>query len=119
MSQEQVRLGDIVSRVVIDTRKLTHYALDPDNPIGRHKALVFERRLGFTRDNYALLLQQLEARVLEATAHLQHTDQHGRHYRVDLEVTGTEGQRGIVQTGWLVAPRSDEARLVTLYVQRR
>lgn len=119
LSQGQVRLRDIVSRVVIDTRKLTHYALDPDNPIGRHKALVFERRLGFTRDNYALLLQQLETHVLEAEAHLQHTDQHGRHYRVDLEVTGTAGQRGIVRTGWLVVPGSDEARLVTLYVQRR
>lgn len=116
---EQGRLGNIVNRVVIDPRKLTQYALDLDNPIGRHKALVFARRLGFTKDNYALLFQQLEGGALEAEAYLQHTDQHGRHYRLDLEVTGTEGQRAIVRTGWLVAPGSDEARLVTLYVQRR
>jgi hypothetical protein len=114
-----MRLRDIVRRVVVDARKLTDYALDPENPIGRHKAMVFDRRLGFTRDNYALLLQQVEARALDTDAHLQRTDQHGQHYRVDLEVTGTEGQQEIVRTGWLVAPESDEARLVTLYVRRR
>lgn len=36
-------LWDIVRRVVIDPRKLTEYARDPDNPIGRHTARVFER----------------------------------------------------------------------------
>lgn len=114
-----MRLRDIVRRVVVDAHKLTDYALDPENPIGRHKAMVFDRRLGFTRDNYAVLLQQVESRALDTDAHLQRTDQHGQHYRVDLEVTGTEGQQEIVRTGWLVAPGSDEARLVTLYVRRR
>lgn len=61
-------MGDIVSRVVIDARKLTDYALDPDNPIGRHKARLFEQYLGFTRDNYRSLLQQLETRALDAEA---------------------------------------------------
>jgi hypothetical protein len=114
-----MKLSDIVSRVVIDIRKLTDYALNPDNPIGRHKALVFERSLGFTRNNYASLLQQLETQALDAEASLPHPDQHGQHYRVDLEVTGVAGQREIVRTGWLVAPGSDEARLVTLYVPRK
>ena len=30
-----MKLGDIVSRVVIDPRKLTEYALDPESPWGR------------------------------------------------------------------------------------
>ena len=38
-----MKLGDIVSRVVIDTRKLTEYALNPDNPVGANKALMFQR----------------------------------------------------------------------------
>ena len=114
-----MKLSDIVSRVVVDSRKLTDYALDPDNPVGRHKASVFERYLGFTRANYESLLHQVEAQALDSEAHLQRTDQHGRHYRVDLKVSGTEGQREIVRTGRLVAPGSDEAWLVTLYVRRR
>jgi hypothetical protein len=81
--------------------------------------MVFERCLGFTRDNYALLQQLVEFRALDAEASLQRTDQHGQQFRVDLEVTGTEGQQEIVRTGWLVASGSDEARLITLYVLRR
>jgi hypothetical protein len=115
----RMKLGDIVSRVAVDARKLTKYALDPDNPIGRHKALVFEKTLGFTKSNYSSLLQQIEMRALHAEAYLQRTDHHGDHYRVDVEVIGTAGQQEIVRTGWVVAPGSDEARLVTLYVRRR
>ena len=99
--------------------RLSDRLLDPDNPVGRHKALVFERYLGFNRDNYESLLQQVETQALDSEAHLQRTDQHGQHYRVDLEVTGTGDRRGIVRTGWLVVPGSDEAWLVTLYVRRR
>lgn len=74
-----MKLRDIVKRVVIDTRKLTDYALDADNPIGRHKARIFERTLGFTKSNYAGLLQQIEQHALDAEADLQRTDQYGQH----------------------------------------
>lgn len=114
-----MKLADIVDRLVIDPRKLTDYALDPNNPIGCHKALLFGRYLGFTNHNYESLLQQIESKALTAEAHLKRTDEHGRHYSVDLEIIGTEGQRAVVRTGWIVAPESGEARLVTLYVRRR
>lgn len=113
-----MKLADVVSRVAIDPRKLTEYALDPDNPVGRHKALVFERALGFTKDNYRALLEQIEHAALSAEAYLKLTDTHGRHYSVDLEITGLWGQRAVVRTGWLVAPDSDQAWLTTLYVRK-
>jgi len=113
-----MKLADIVSCVAVDPRKLTDYALDPHNPVGRHKAVLFDRHLGFTRHNYESLLQQIESNALTAEAHLKRTDEHGRHYSVDLEIIGTQGRRAVVRTGWLVAPDSDEARLVTLYVRR-
>ncbi len=46
-----MKLGDVVNRIVIDPRKLTEYALNPDNPRGADKAVMFEHHLGFTRDN--------------------------------------------------------------------
>ena len=33
-----MKLGEIVSRIVIDSRKLTEYALDLASPFGRHKS---------------------------------------------------------------------------------
>lgn len=115
-----MNLGDVVSRIVIDPRKLTEYALNPDNPRGADKAVMFERHLGFTKDNYQLLLQQIEMKVINSEATLQSTDIHGQRYQVDLEIEGVKsGQIETVRTGWIVEPKSDVARLVTLYVRKR
>lgn len=115
----QMKLGEIVSRIAINPRKLTEYALNLENPVGYDKAVMFERHLGFTKDNYNSLLEQILAQALDAEAILGRNDEHGKRYRVDLEIIGTEGQREVVCTGWIVEPDSDEARLVTLYVRRR
>ena len=115
-----MKLGDVASRIIIDPRKLTEYALNLDNPKGADKAIMFERHLGFTKDNYQLLLQQIESKVLDAEATLQTTDVHGQRYQVDLEIEGVElGQIETVRTGWIVELKNDIARLVTLYVRKR
>jgi filamentous hemagglutinin len=114
-----MKLKDVVSNVVIDPRKLTEYALNPDNPVGTDKALMFRLHLGFTRNNYEELLEQIKINVLSSKSTLHRTDEYGNHYRVDMEIIGIEGQREVVRTGWVVAPDSQEARLTTLYVRRQ
>lgn len=114
-----MKLGEIVSCLVIDPRKLTDYALNLENPLGRDKAVIFQRRLGFTQDNYELLLTQISTQALDAEAILGRNDEHGQRYTVDLEIIGIQGQQEIVRTGWIVEPGSDGARLVTLYVRRQ
>lgn len=94
------------------------YALDPDAPLGRHKATVFKESLGFTRESYTELLVQIEDKALEAEATFHSEDEFGRRYSVDLLIQGTEGRQAIVRTGWLIPPDGDEARLVTLYVKK-
>jgi hypothetical protein len=114
-----MKLGEIVSSVVLDRRKFAEYALNPDNPVGGDKALVFQRRLGYTKDNYESLFEQVREGVLEGEALPKLLNQHGQRYQVDLEVTGVEGQRAIVRTGWIVEPGATLARLVTLYVRKQ
>lgn len=113
-----MRLADIVDRVVIDPRKLTDYALDPDSPWGRHKARVFKELLGFTRENYADLLAQIEENALDEEAIFHSEDEFGRRYTVDLLIRGTGGREAIVRTGWLVPSGAREAHLITLYVKK-
>ena len=109
-----------MSRVLIDSRKFTEYALNPDNPKGADKAVMFRYHLGFTKDNYQSLEEQILTQALEAEAIWQRTDEHGQRYRVDLEIRGVEvGQIEIVRTGWIVQVGSNVARLVTLYVRKR
>ena len=114
-----MKLREIAARLVIHPSKLTDYALNLDNPVGRDKAVMFQRHLGFTQDNYELLLAQISEQALNNEAVLGRNDEHGQRYTVDLEIIGTEGQQEIVRTGWIVEPESDVARLVTLYVRRR
>jgi len=112
-----MKLGDIVQRIEIDPRKLTDYALNPDNPVGKDKAIVFERQLGYTRSNYEHLLAAIRSMALNAEAIPTIKDEHGQRYRVDLTVQGVNGRTATVRTGWIVETDQDFARLVTLYVR--
>ena len=114
-----MKLADLVDRVVIDPRKFTHYALNPNSPRGRNKAILFEKVLGFTRENYTELLLQIERKALQANATLHSDDKFGRRYTVDLLVEEKEGQQAMVRTGWLVSDAADKAQLVTIYVKKR
>jgi len=115
-----LKLGDIVEHITIDPRKLTHYALDPDSPRGQHKALLFERLLGYTRANYLDLLRQLEQHCWETNAVFESEDNFGKRYRVDLDIEGSARQQVTVRTVWLVPViEKSTAQLITLYVRKR
>ncbi|MEL6326596.1 MAG: DUF6883 domain-containing protein, partial [Cyanobacteria bacterium J06626_23] len=90
-----MKLGKIVSRIEIDPRKLTDYALNPDNPVGKDKAIVFERQLGYTRSNYEHLLTARRLAVLDAEAEPTTQDEHGQRYRVDLTIQGINEQTAV------------------------
>jgi len=111
-------LTEIVDKVVINPRKLTHYALDPQSPKGKHKAMVFER-LGFTKANYTELLEQLQAKSLTTEAISSGEDEYGTRYTLEIPIENRMGQPALVITGWLVPKNTREAHLVTLYVKKR
>ena len=112
-----MKLRELASRVVIDPRKLTEYALNSETPRGRHKAHVFERVLGYTRENYTQLLTQIETHAPNADVHFHSQDEFGHRYTVDLQIESPAGQQATVRTGWFVPTGKDEVRLVTLWVK--
>jgi hypothetical protein len=115
-----MKLKELVDEVIIDPRKLTDYALDLENPKGKDKAVMFQRHLGFTKDNYQLLLDQIYNLVLDADAIPQNEDQFGMRYQIDLQIQGIEAEKiEIVRTAWLIPPNSKQARLTTLYIPKR
>jgi filamentous hemagglutinin len=106
-------------RYSIDPRKLTHYALDPDSPHGRHKAVLFEKLLGFTKENHTELLRQLEGGAMQSEVTFHSEDRFGKLYTADIPVEGTENRRAVVRTGWIIPPGSRDAHLATLYVRKK
>lgn len=118
--KKTMKMRELVSEVIIDPRKLTDYALDLENPKGKDKALMFQRHLGYTKENYQILLDQINDLILDAEATPQSEDQFGTRYQVDLEIQGIEPQQiETVRTGWLISPNSQQAKLTTLYVAKR
>ena len=114
-----MKLSDIVESCRIDPRKLTHYALDPDSPHGKHKACLFKKMLGFTKENYTDLLTQLQERAMDTEAAFHSEDRFGRRYSIDITVEGAKNRRAAVRTGWIVPLGSAEAHLATLYVRSK
>ncbi len=89
-----------MTRLVIDPRKLTEYALNPDNPVGADKAVMFQGHLGFTRDNYQPLLEQISAQTLEAEAISGLTDEHGQRIALIWKLSEPKGNEKLcVQLG--------------------
>jgi aminopeptidase N len=83
-----MKLKDIATQIQIDLRKLTEYALNPDNPVGADKVFMFQQHLGFTQANHTQLLQQIQTKAPEAEATFQRSDEHGDRYQVDLVIIG-------------------------------
>jgi hypothetical protein len=115
-----MKMRELVSEITIDTRKLTDYTLDPESPKGKDKAIMFQRYLGYNKENYQILLDQINTLILDSEAIPQSKDQFGTRYQVDLEIQGIEAQQiEIVRTGWLIAPNSQQAKLTTLYIPKK
>jgi hypothetical protein len=102
------------NRAVIDSRKLTEYALNPEHPVDGNKARVFESVFGFNASNADSLMLQLREGVMQHPAIPGKVDQFGVRFTVDIPVTGPAGS-GIVRTGWIYKPGSNTPELTTLF----
>lgn len=80
--------------------------------------MLFEKLLGFTKENFTNLLMQLEEQSLQAEITLHSEDQFGIRYTADIPIQGTDNRHAVVRTGWIVPPAGRDAHLATLYVRK-
>ena len=99
-------------RAVIPSAKLAAYALNPDHPVGGHKARVLASALGYTTGHADDLAKQLLAGLKHQPATMRELDAHGQRWMVDIPVTGPAGS-ATVRTGWIVRPGSDSPQLTS------
>jgi hypothetical protein len=101
---------------VVPDEKLTGYCLNPEHPDGRHKARVFSRALGITRENAEVLRAALQKAVRESDALEAERDAFGQRYLIDFSLTTTVGA-AIVRSAWIVEKSGDPPRLLSCYVR--
>ena len=103
-------------RAITDARKLSDYALNPSNPVGRHRARVLAAALGFERSNVHLLIEELRRGVVAHEAEPGLVDEYGTRHRFDMHVRGPKGM-ATLRTAWIYRIGSDVPELVTLHVR--
>jgi hypothetical protein len=107
-----------VEKVTVDPRKVTEYALNPNNTSGgANKARVFESALGYNQSNSNHLIQQIQNKLPDSKAVLGVADKYGQRFTVDIPVIGPSGKTAIVRTGWILEPGSDIPRMTTIFVK--
>ena len=104
--------------VIVDIAKLRDYCLNPNHPVGKHKAAVFLSALNFTQAD----AERLQRMVLQAAQSDQgvagEADEHGQRYQLDFVVVGPKGLVSI-RTAWIVLQNETVPRLTTAYVLSR
>lgn len=101
----------------MDARKIRHYLLAEDHPLGRYKAAYF-RRFGFRREDEGGLRQALLEHARTATHTATVATEFGTKYILTGGLAAPDGRSPRVTTVWFVAAGEAEARFVTAYPAR-
>ncbi len=102
-------------RAIVPLEKLTEYALNPQHPVGKHKARVFKAALGLTIEDALMLQQQLQNVALANDAQPALTNAYGKRFVIDFLMT-TDDSSATIRSAWIVLNGEDFPRLTTCYV---
>lgn len=104
-------------KAVVDIKKLTDYALNPEHPVGGNKARVFKSALGYTKSNAEQLRTTIIKQLPKFEAVAGKLDQYGQRYTVDMMIKGPNGNSAMVRTGWIIKTGESAPNMVTLFVK--
>ena len=103
-------------QAVVEDAKLLDYVLNPEHPIGRHHAALFEQLLGITRRNSEVLKQQLLGAAASAAVAPGKPSPFGEKFEMRFPVRGPAGTRPVLAV-WMREPGQASPRLITCYVE--
>jgi hypothetical protein len=104
--------------VVVSQEKLVNYALNPDHPEGKHKALLFRRELCITMKEWRYLASQLILGLRKVKLQRVRSEKFGIMYQADIPILGLNGQSKIVRSAWIISG-GQPARLVSAFLAPR
>ncbi|MFN0175215.1 MAG: DUF6883 domain-containing protein [Saprospiraceae bacterium] len=96
--------------------KLVDYALNPEHPVGKHKAAVFEAVLGITILEAEFLKDKILEAVLTEEAVPTRQDKFGQRYQIEF-VLERNGRKAIILTAWILTPLEFSPRLTSCFIK--
>lgn len=103
---------------VISSAKLSGYALNPEHPKGKDKAVAFRDALGYTIENESNLIAAIRSGLFKWKAIERSATQYGRRFEVKMLLRGPNGKQAAVKTAWQIDCGTEIPRLVSAYVYK-
>ena len=103
-------------QAVVEDAKLLDYVLNPEHPVGRHHAGLFERLLGISRVNYEVLKEQLVHAAMSVEVAPGRPSPFGDKFEMRFLVHGPLGTRRVLAV-WMREEGQTSPRLITCYVE--
>ena len=101
---------------VVEIEKLRDYSLNPNHPVGKHKARVFRSALGITTEDAEWLRERALEAVIIGDAQGPSPSVFGDKYVID-SVLELGGLSAIVRFSWIIEFGTDVPRLTSCYVR--
>lgn len=107
-----------IAPLVLPESKFVKYFLDKNSKNGGGKAIVFEKVLGYNQSNWEELRDKInnsfdKNKLIEVSK-----DEYGIRYKLDVKITGPNGNTATVRTGWIKeSDNSEEFKLTTAFVK--
>ncbi len=112
----QVMRVPFADDAIVEDAKLLDYALNPDHPVGRHHARLFDQLLGLSKANAPVLKAALLKAVRTEDARIGQASPHGTKYEVRFTMMGPVSEHRVLSV-WLLEPGLKRPRLITCYVE--
>lgn len=101
--------------------KFIKYSLDKEHPVGKHKAIIYEAVLGYTKDNYDSLKTQIHSSIIEGRAVLASISQNKVGtilFKYEIPVRGPNGNAANIIAVYGLNSHDGKPVLITNYVKR-
>jgi len=103
-------------KAVVEIEKLRDYSLNPDHPVGKHKARIFRSALLLTMQDAAWLRERALEIALTGGAVPGLPSVFGHKYVIDA-VINHQGLSALVRFCWIIEFGTDFPRLTSCYVR--
>jgi hypothetical protein len=103
-------------KAVVEIEKLRDYSLNPNHPVGGHKARVFRAALGLTLSQAAWLRERALEIAVTGDAVAGSSSIFGDKYVIDAWIN-YKGMTALVRFSWIIEFGTDFPRLTSCYVR--
>jgi len=73
-------------KAIISEEKIFGYCLNPEHPVGKYKAKVFDSLLNINQNNGYILIEALSNAVKTGNALFEKETEHGRYFLLDFNL---------------------------------